>query len=113
VATVPNVSHWKQRADLALRGRWNPTGDELSVAQPWRDPHLRFFTPSALERMLRACGFERVAIGGRQGSIVRNLPGLERFARSEPGPLWRWLVERIPTLGAGLYAVAQTPDGGA
>jgi SAM-dependent methyltransferase len=109
VATVPNLSHWKQRIDIALRGRWNPRGDELSVAQSWRDPHVRFFTPSSLGGMLRSCGFDDVTVTGRQASIVRNFRNLSRFARSEPRPAWRWLVDRVPDLGAGLCAVAATP----
>jgi SAM-dependent methyltransferase len=109
IATVPNVSHWKTRLDLAVRGRWNPRGDALSVAQPWRDPHLRFFTADSLARMLRGGGFAAVAVSGRQGSIARNVPRLERFARTEPGPIGRALIRRLPVLGAGLCAVAVTP----
>jgi SAM-dependent methyltransferase len=109
LATVPNVSHWKTRVDLAVRGRWDPRGDRLSVAQPWRDPHVRFFTPSSLGRMLRQRGFDDITVGGRQASIVRNFRHLERFARPETGRLGRWLVQRMPMLGGGLFAVAVTP----
>ena len=110
VATVPNVTHWKARVDLALRGRWDPRGDALSVAEPWRDPHIRFFTPSSLGRLLRETGFSTVTIGGRQASFVRNFRQLERFARDETGPVGTWLVHRFPDLGAGLFAVAVTPS---
>lgn len=106
LATVPNVSHWKSRVDLAVRARWNPRGDQLSVAQPWRDPHIRFFTPSSLSRMLLESGFDTVTIEGRQGSIAVNFRRFERFARPEPGSLGRWLVRRLPVLGAGLCAIA-------
>jgi len=106
VATVPNVSHWKARVDLAVRGRWDPRGDRLSVAQPWRDPHIRFFTPSALSGMLRQSGFAEVTVTGRQASIASNFRHLERYARHPTGPVGRWLAERLPALGAGLCAVA-------
>ncbi len=109
IATVPNVSHWKARVDIAVRGRFDPRGDELSVAEPWRDPHVRFFTPSSLANMLRANGFDSVDVTGRQTSIVRNFRGLSRFALEEPRPAWRWLTDRFPDLGAGLCAVAVTP----
>ena len=111
VATVPNLTHWKSRLDLALRGRWNPRGDALSVSEPWRDPHVRFFTPSTLGAMLRANGFADVTVGGRQASVLRNVRGLERFGRTETGPIGRWLVGRVPDLGGGLCAVARTPAG--
>jgi len=111
VATVPNASHWKSRVDLAIRGRFNPRGDRLSVAQPWRDPHVCFFTPDSLARMLRQSGFADVSIAGRQGSIASNFRRLERFARTEPGPIGRELVSRVPVLGGGLCAVAVTPAG--
>jgi SAM-dependent methyltransferase len=110
VATAPNVSHWKARVDLALRGRWDPRGDRLSVAQPWRDPHVRFFTPSALARMLRHSGFDEVEVQGRQASIARNFRHFERYARESTGPVGRWLAKQVPSLGAGLCAVAITPS---
>lgn len=43
VATVPNAAYWRRRLEL-LFGCWNPLGDSLSIEQPWRDPHIRFFT---------------------------------------------------------------------
>ena len=71
--TVPNVAYWRRRAELAV-GRWNPLGDDLSVAEPWRDPHVRFFTPSTLARMLTVSGFTGVSIEGQDGGVVRDLP---------------------------------------
>jgi SAM-dependent methyltransferase len=109
IATVPNVSHWKQRADLALRGRWNPRGDDLSVEEPWRDPHIRFFTPSSVAALLCGHGFANVAVSGRQMSVARNFPHLTRFGRTESGPIARALAQRFPDLGAGLVSVATTP----
>jgi SAM-dependent methyltransferase len=110
ILTVPNLGHWKQRVDLALRGRWNPLGDELSIDEPWRDPHIRFYTPATLGGMLSQAGFEPVEVGGRRGSIVQNVASLSRFARHQPGPIGRWMLQRAGgVLGAGLYAVAHKP----
>jgi methionine biosynthesis protein MetW len=106
IVTVPNVSHWKARVDLAVRGRWNPRGDRLSVSEPWRDPHVRFFTPRSLSAMLEQAGFSTVAVGGRQSSILVNIPGLARYAHTDPGAWWRGLARRFPILGADLLAVA-------
>ena len=109
IVTVPNASHWKSRFDLAVLGRFNPRGDTRSVSEPWRDPHVRFFTPASLATMLRRTGFAGVTIMGRQGSIARNIPGLERFGRTEPGPIGSRLTARVPVLAGGLCAVAVTP----
>jgi 2-polyprenyl-6-hydroxyphenyl methylase/3-demethylubiquinone-9 3-methyltransferase len=79
LATVPNVTYWRRRMELALLGRWNPVGDKLSVQEPWRDPHIRFFTSSALHRMLSRAGFVDVRIGGHYGSLVRDFPLLGRL----------------------------------
>jgi SAM-dependent methyltransferase len=107
VVTVPNVAHWKQRADLALRGRWDPKGDDLGIEQPWRDPHIRFFTAGALGRMLETAGFNPVTVAGRRGSIAANVRILERFARPHEGRIGRALLRRLPGIaGAGLVAVA-------
>ena len=51
LATTPNVAYWRRRLDMVLFGRWHPDGDHLSVEQPWRDPHIRFFNPGALRQM--------------------------------------------------------------
>jgi SAM-dependent methyltransferase len=107
IATVPNVSHWKQRVDLALRGRWNPAGDRLSVAQPWRDPHVRFFTPRTLRSMLLAAGFGQVEVGGRRTSVAMNIGVLSRFTRPDSEHSLA-AARRFPWLGAGVYALATT-----
>src|SRR5581483_8007533 len=64
IVTVPNVSHWRNRVDLGVFGRWNPRGDHLSASQPWRDAHIRFFTVRTLGKLVEGCAFEIVARGG-------------------------------------------------
>jgi methionine biosynthesis protein MetW len=119
IATVPNVAYWRRRVDLALIGRWNPLGDDLSVQQPWRDPHIRFFTAAALSRMLSGAGFERIVIGGHGGTILGDIPHLRKLCRRSGGwttPEWRsnifysWFERITPALfGYRLHAVARTP----
>jgi SAM-dependent methyltransferase len=88
IVTTPNVAYWRRRADLAVLGRWNPFGDDRGVAEPWRDPHIRFFNPASLRRCLVQAGFVRVAVGAHAGS-------------------YRWLMRVTPSLfGVRLHAVA-------
>lgn len=109
-ATVPNVAYWRWRRDLALGGIWNPYGDEDSVDAPWRDPHIRFFTVHAFERMLERSGFASVEVGGHEGEILGTwrLSGLARAC-----PRARRRVHEaidatlLPLLGLRLHAVAK------
>jgi methionine biosynthesis protein MetW len=111
IATVPNVAYWRRRADLAVFGRWNPFGDEQSVLRPWRDPHVRFFSRAALDRMLCEVGFEPVTTAGHAGSWMLDVPGVRRLMRRPiPGPVYRRLVEAAPSVFAhNLHAVAVKP----
>jgi SAM-dependent methyltransferase len=116
IASVPNIAYWRRRADFALLGRWNPLGDELSVAEPWRDPHIRFFNRGILRRMLLGAGFGRVAVGGYGGTVLGDVPGLRRLCRRHggwavpdwhPNPLYAPLERAFPgALGYRLSAVA-------
>jgi SAM-dependent methyltransferase len=111
LATVPNVAYWRRRLDLALLGRWNPLGDDLSVREPWRDPHIRFFNAGALKRMLLSVGFSPVEVGGHEGSFVRDIPwvGPARWPR-EPSRLYQRAEKALPSLlGNRLNAVATKP----
>jgi methionine biosynthesis protein MetW len=100
IVTVPNVGHWRHRADLLLLGRFNPYGDALSLEEPWRDPHIRFFTPRTLERMLDRAGIDVVASTGSSSSIPSSLPGLRRRGMRPAGPVARRLAEARPSLFA-------------
>jgi methionine biosynthesis protein MetW len=108
VVTVPNVAYWRRRADLFVLGRWNPVGDSLSAVQPWRDPHLRFFTRAALTRLLERGGFEDVVVGGQGGGILAELPVLRALGRDDASRIYRRLRRSFPGLLAGrLEAVAR------
>jgi SAM-dependent methyltransferase len=110
LATVPNVAYWRWRRDMALRGIWNPYGDEHSIEAPWRDPHVRFFTAATLERMLERAGFASVTVGGFEGEVLGawRLAGVARAAPALRERLHR-RIERslLPLLGMRLHAVAR------
>lgn len=107
IASVPNILYWRSRADLAT-GRWHPRGDHLSVAEPWRDPHLRFFTPATLAAMFSRVGFTSVTVSPYGGGILRDVPILRKLAKRENSSLYRRLRARFPALlGAGVCCIAQ------
>jgi methionine biosynthesis protein MetW len=104
VASCPNVAYWRLRANMVF-GLWNPAGDELAIERPWRDPHIRFFSPKTLERMLRMSGFGQVDTGAHGGRFLDH-------ATSRPTDLgqssaYRIVERRVPSLlGMTVHAVA-------
>src|SRR2546423_1579564 len=111
IVTVPNVAAWRWRMDMMLLGRWNPIGDPKSAEEPWRDPHIRFFTVASLRRFLLTVGFELECVGGHGGGILMYLPYLRRFAGREASVQYRWLERLAPSIFAGrLHAVAKAPQ---
>ncbi len=88
-------------------------GVDISTREPWRDPHIRFFTPKTLRRMLEQhVGFVGVETRGVAGSFLAELPGARRFVGSEASALYRALVRAAPTLfGARIHAAARKPGG--
>jgi SAM-dependent methyltransferase len=112
VVTVPNVAHWRYRLDLALFGRFNPRADSLSASEPWRDPHLRFFTQATLARMLARAGLDPVEAGGHCDlGFMQMVPGMRRLASSPaPGGLSSRLAASLPRLFANrLHGIARKP----
>lgn len=110
IITVPNVAHWRNRLDLALLGRWNPRGDNLSPEQPWRDPHVRFFSLASLSRLVEMSAFEVMERGGHaQFGLAQHSPGLRSLARTpEAGSTTRRAAARFPNvLAESLYAVGR------
>jgi len=97
IVTVPNVVHWRNRVDIALFGRWHPGGDNLSVDQPWRDPHMRFFTPNTLARMLQECGMTVLRVDALPEHVFGRMPGLRRFAKA-PGRVSAALCKAYPAM---------------
>lgn len=105
IVTVPNIAHWRTRVDIALFGRWHPGGDHLAVAQPWRDPHLRFFTPKTLRAMLEEVRVSVQQVHAMPEHIFGRMPGLRRFAK-RPGRVSVALCNANPALfGTHIFAV--------
>lgn len=112
ILTVPNVAHWRYRVDLALFGRFNPRADSLSAAEPWRDPHIRFFTEAVLGRMIARAGLEPVRVGGHSElGLLQAVPLLRGLtSRPAPGPISRRLSAGLPRLFADrLHGIARKP----
>jgi methionine biosynthesis protein MetW len=112
IVTVPNIAYWRWRLDLALLGRWNPLGDTLAVKEPWRDPHIRFFNPKSMRRLLWSAGFNPVQVRGHAGRFLGDLPWVGRRLRGVigPSPLYRGMERLLPSLfGYRLHAVAHKP----
>ena len=112
--TTPNTTYWRLRLDMLLLGKWNPLGDDLAVEQPWRDPHIRFFTTGSLSRMLGAAGCTSIHVGGCKGHFIKSLPGFQRlFGRYLPAEaswLYRHLEHCWPSaLAARLYSMSRKP----
>jgi SAM-dependent methyltransferase len=104
IASVPNVSYWRMRLNSVL-GVWNPAGDWLAVEQPWRDPHIRFFTIPAFERMLRSAGFYVAEIGASGGCFLDH--ATSRPTSFGTSPAYGVLERRLPSLlGMTVHAVA-------
>jgi len=110
---VPNIAYWRRRIDLLGFGRWNPLGDDRSVSEPWRDPHLRFFTVPTLRSMLQQAGFAVISLGGHGGALLRDIPPVRWMRQGDQGSAaYRDLQARLPSLlGWGLHAsAARLPD---
>jgi SAM-dependent methyltransferase len=106
IVSVPNVGHWRTRVDIALFGRWHPGGDDLSVEQPWRDPHVRFFTPRTLRAMLEGARLIVQEVDAVPEHIFGRVPGLRRLAK-QPGRVSTFLCEASPALfGTQIVAAA-------
>jgi methionine biosynthesis protein MetW len=107
--TLPNVAYWRRRLELLFLARFDPIGDDLSIEQPWRDPHIRFFTPATLRRMLESEGFRDVHVRGHAGAFVSDLPKIGR-GRVGASEAYNRLQRKAPTLlGKRLNATAVKP----
>jgi SAM-dependent methyltransferase len=114
ISTVPNAVYWRRRIEMLL-GRWNPIGDDLSVDQPWRDPHVRFFNRCSLHRMLSYAGFRSVAVGGHSteyAGYAKDAHGLRRiYFAAHSSRCYQFLESCRPSLLAlRLHAVAFKRD---
>lgn len=106
IVTVPNIAYWRDRVD-AVFGLWQPGGDDLGRAEPWRSPHIRFFTPASLRRMLLEVGFDRVDIAGVPVPILSRVPALRRLSH-RPGHMAHAAASAFPSLLAGGVSAVAT-----
>jgi len=110
IVTVPNAAYWRDRVD-ALFGVWQPAGDDRGRTEPWRSPHIRFFRPATLRKMLLDAGFDHVEVAGLASPLLGRVPVLRRFSQ-RPGVLARVAASAFPSLfagGIGAVAVRTTP----
>lgn len=110
--TVPNTAYWRRRVELAMFGRFNPIGDDESSAKPWRDPHIRFFTKRTLSDMFASAGFEVDEIGGHEGSLLPEIPGIRRWSRPGPSTIYGALERSWPALFALRLHIRATRSAG-
>lgn len=114
IISVPNVAYLRHRVQMAV-GTFDPLGDDKSRSQPWRDPHIRFFTAKSLKGMLEEAGFTNVRVGGHEGSLLRGLLGKipvvgAQFIAGDSSRLYRFLEMRFPSLlGRRLNVIARKP----
>ena len=113
--TTPNIAYWRLRLDMLFRGRWNPLGDTLAVKEPWRDPHIRFFTTRSMRGMLESAGLEVLDVGGIKGRFLMSLPGFQTLLgrRFSGNSSWayRQLEKQFPSLLSNrLFGVARKPE---
>jgi 2-polyprenyl-3-methyl-5-hydroxy-6-metoxy-1,4-benzoquinol methylase len=59
VASIPNIRHWPEFVDYAVRGNWN----YVNVGVMDRT-HLRFFTQKSILATIAQCGYALVSIQG-------------------------------------------------
>jgi len=114
IASVPNAAYYRRRLEM-LAGIWNAGGSPATGrAAPWRDPHIRFFTPRVLRNLCVAGGLTVERVLGDRFCVFELVPYGARLLRFLP---CRRINERLaslarlwPTLLAGrLVAVARKP----
>lgn len=104
IATVPNAMHFRNRLDMLI-GAWQPGGDLLGREEPWRSPHVRFFSLASFKRMLQTAGFTVVTVGGFPNPIGARIPGIRSKGA---GAISRRACRLFPGVFSGqLWAVAR------
>ncbi len=113
--SVPNSALWIARLEFLLTGFWCPGGSPITARkEPWRDPHIRFYHPGTLRRLVEHAGFKAsVELGegftfGAMPFIWRR-PKLRALADALSRPL-RWLGRVFPSwFAARIFIVATKP----
>jgi SAM-dependent methyltransferase len=65
ICSVPNGAYFARRIEFLCTGFLNPKGDPtIERSEPWRDPHVRFFSAKILSRFLASHGFTNISVSG-------------------------------------------------
>jgi methionine biosynthesis protein MetW len=118
LVSVPNAGYFRDRLAMATRGE--VLAGVTDYSNPWKAPHIRFFTKGSLVGLLRAAGFDVEWIRSKADASL--LDALEVFGgpgrflarqlqRRLPGPLQGgFLGDRWPAVFApGLIVLARRP----
>ena len=81
LVSVPNAARIGNRVEFLLTGFYPPGGGpNTSRKAPWRDAHIRFYSPAILKRLAQSVGFECMELRGEKFSLA-NLPYVYRTPR--------------------------------
>ena len=65
ICSVPNAAYFARRIEFLGTGFLNPKGDPtIERSEPWRDPHIRFFSAKTLARFIASQGFTNISVSG-------------------------------------------------
>jgi len=116
--SVPNAAFWVRRLEFLFTGFWCPGGSPITArTEPWRDPHVRFYHPRMLRRMVEQAGLDVAVELGEAFTlgalpVVWRKPRLRAMADAMSRPLG-WLGRLLPSwFAARVFVVARKPDCG-
>ena len=90
VCSVPNAAYFARRIEFLGTGFLNPKGDPtIERSEPWRDPHVRFFSARILSRFLASHGFTDISVSGSPFTLDFVVAHFRFLKANSAG--WRWL----------------------
>lgn len=103
LVTAPNIGHWRNRVEHALTGHVNMTGSPVTSRRyPWKDPHIRAFTPRSMSNLATDIGLRLETVGGWDTQFLNRAPGLRWLVRPGFAP---WLDKALRKAGARFYTL--------
>ncbi len=80
ILSVPNGGVWMARLEFLLTGFLCPNGmPKTCRSEPWDDPHIRFFTPTTLARLVAGSGFDILRLTSANPFTLASLPYFYRI----------------------------------
>jgi len=68
--SVPNAAFWTARVEFLLTGFFCPGGSPITGrSSPWSDPHIRFYHPPMLRKLMQSCDLEVVQEMGERFTL--------------------------------------------